>query len=197
MKKSALILAPAVFALAGCGGPSCDGSDTKSNIFDIAKENNEFTSWMRMPKNIHDSRPSYDESKDQNLANFDKKIADLNNQKGLLNPSDSDYAQKSQNFSDAISQISNQRDDYKKNENSKIENQANQTLHNIIESMSYSLDTIIKVAKNAETGSVDCKASLHASYGKSGDSDPEEITYTVEKTTDGKSVVTVWGLKKF
>lgn len=44
MKKSALILAPAVFALAGCGGPSCDGSKALDAVRGVADTNQ---SWLK------------------------------------------------------------------------------------------------------------------------------------------------------
>ena len=39
MKKSALILAPAVFALAGCGGPSCDGGKALDAVKAVSDSN--------------------------------------------------------------------------------------------------------------------------------------------------------------
>jgi hypothetical protein len=59
-------------------------------------------------------------------------------------------------------------------------------------SIKYSLETIVTTAKDAQTGSVACKATLTAEVeGKNASS---EISYSIEKSSDGKLVATVYGL---
>lgn len=60
-------------------------------------------------------------------------------------------------------------------------------------SAEYSLDTIRFKGLDEKTGTVSCAARLHAAiptFGKTR----RDITYTVERTTDGKPFVTVGGL---
>jgi len=62
-----------------------------------------------------------------------------------------------------------------------------------VEKMEYSLANIITTATDKDTGSVSCKADLVGEVPDWGKA-TQQITYTVEKTTDGDLYATVWGL---
>jgi hypothetical protein len=85
-----------------------------------------------------------------------------------------------------ISELENKRDRYKAD-------LANKKFEILLPGLKYSLSNIIMTSKNEQTGAVQCKAALGAEitdWGQAG----QDITYQIEKTTDGKLVATVYGL---
>lgn len=66
-------------------------------------------------------------------------------------------------------------------------------LNEIYKNISWKVDNIIMTAKDRDTGSVDCKATLKGSLIDGGASSVK-ITYKVERNSDGQPYVTVWGL---
>lgn len=62
-----------------------------------------------------------------------------------------------------------------------------------LKSLQYRLENIIMTATDKDTGGVSCKADLVGEATGLG-SATQPITYTVEKTSEGKLYATVWGL---
>ncbi len=62
-----------------------------------------------------------------------------------------------------------------------------------LSNIEYTLENIILTDKNKETGAVSCKATMNAEVPDWGGAS-KDITYTVEKTSEGELYATVWGL---
>jgi hypothetical protein len=62
-----------------------------------------------------------------------------------------------------------------------------------LENIAYNLENIILTKKDKEVGSVSCKARLNADIPGWGGAH-QEITYKVEKTSEGEIYATVWGI---
>lgn len=62
-----------------------------------------------------------------------------------------------------------------------------------VKKVHYHLENIVMTATDKDTGSVSCKADLFGEVPEWG-SGKLSITYTVEKTSDGETYATVWGI---
>ena len=85
---------------------------------------------------------------------------------------------------EAVRQVANSRD----NLVTLVLNTDNDDFKNVV----YDLNDIIMTAKNPDTGNVSCKAVITGTF--KGKSASRNITYTIEKTTDGAAMASVYGL---
>lgn len=63
-----------------------------------------------------------------------------------------------------------------------------------VQNLKYQLENVIMTDTNKDTGSVSCKAQLVGDVPNWG-SATSDITYTIEKTSDGQLYATVWGIE--
>jgi len=110
-----------------------------------------------------------------------------------------DYAQKS--IYPINEKINGLQDQIKKAEQAYNQSQSDRRSANqgkwaeMAKDIKYTLETIVTTGKDPQTGSVACKATLIASL--SGKSANQEIGYSIEKSSDGNLVATVYGLNTY
>lgn len=171
--------------LAGCGSsePDCGSTETQSLVEQIVKEH--------VPAELLDAaapatKVPAEIARDQALAPYDAQIQALQNQlnKGSgpeiaerVAALETDEVNKETTFLSAIKRE-------KEAQKSRIESAKADAV--------FSLDLIRDVAKNKDTGAVECAAKLVAKVPGFGEAS-QDIVYIAERTTEGKPYVTLEG----
>jgi len=208
VKKSSVFLLPIIIGLSACSRtPDCGSSEVASTIGDIASENNLMNDEIKHNdiKNNGDKHIYPDQQIKPKLADLMYKMREIiikvaypyrdqsyfdddwvlsmgsmlvSGQDHLVIPPGEDSKKYVNYYKEYKSITSRVNDDYK----SLFSKEIRRATYKIVNS--------IMTYQDQSTGMVMCKATLHVSLDGWGEAD-QDIVYKVEKTTDGKLVVTL------